>query len=104
MREAVTAKIKCRRKKFKDIGSALCKKAVSFKLRGRLYNSFVRSAFCYGVKCWALRKDGKEIANYRNGNVTHDMLKNIKKRWKEVLKNGMLVRGLRRTDALNRSL
>ena len=46
VQEAVTRRIKCRWKKFKDISSVLCKRVVSLKLRGSMYRSCARS---YGV-------------------------------------------------------
>ena len=42
VQEAVTARIRCIWKKFKDIASALCKRAASLKLRGSMYKSCVR--------------------------------------------------------------
>ena len=37
----------------------LCKRAVSLKSKENINESCVRSAFCYGTECWALKKSCK---------------------------------------------
>ena len=41
---------------FKNISSVLRKTVLSLKLRGSTYNGSVKSVFCYGAECWALKK------------------------------------------------
>ena len=49
VQEAVTARIRCGWKKFKDIASVLCRRAVKLTLRRGMHNSCARSALCCGA-------------------------------------------------------
>ena len=55
VQEAVTA-ITCGWKQFKDIASVLCKRVESLKLKRSVYESCIKSALCYGVESWVLKK------------------------------------------------
>ena len=48
-------------KSFKYKASALCNRAMSLKLKKRMYKSCVRNALCYGAECWALKKDERKF-------------------------------------------
>ncbi len=47
---AVTARVRCGWKKFRDLTPIHVVKGASLRLKGRLYESCVRSAICMGVK------------------------------------------------------
>ena len=53
---AVTARIRAGWRKFKELSGVFCRRLLSFKLKGLLYKTCVRSAMCYGAECWALKK------------------------------------------------
>ena len=63
VQETVSARMRSRWKKFKNVECVRCKRVVSLTLRQSLYNSCVRSALCYGAECWALEKEDKK--NYK---------------------------------------
>ena len=56
VQEAVTAGIECEWRKFKNIESVLCKRVMSLKLRGSMYESCVGNALWYGTECRTLKK------------------------------------------------
>ena len=54
--EAVTSRIRSAWKKFKEVSNVIYgKKILSWKVRGTLYKSHVRSALTYDAECWALK-------------------------------------------------
>ncbi len=52
---AVTARVRCVWKKFRDSTLILMVKGASLTLKGRLYESCVRSAMLYGSETWAVK-------------------------------------------------
>ena len=54
---AVTARTKLRWKKFKDCGEILFGKRFSLQMKGKVYESYVRSAMLYGSEMWCLREN-----------------------------------------------
>ena len=54
---AVTARAKLRWKKFKDCGEILFGKRFSLQMKGKVYESYVRSAMLYGSEMWCLREN-----------------------------------------------
>ncbi len=52
---AVTARLRYGWKKFRDLTPILMVKGASLRLKGRLYESCVRSAMLYGSEAWAVK-------------------------------------------------
>ena len=72
VQEAVTVKIRFERKKFKNIASVSFKKVVSLKLWKSLYKSSMKSASCYGAKCWASRTTEMKMLHMICGKTPRD--------------------------------
>ena len=53
--QTVTARIRGGWKKFRDLGSLLCKEGLSLKLRDILYKVYVRSVLSYRAKYWTVK-------------------------------------------------
>jgi len=51
VQEAVTARIRSGWKKFKEISGLLCKRGLSLKKKGAMYQKYVKSFVSYGVEC-----------------------------------------------------
>ena len=58
---AVTARARIGRVKFRECGELLNSKRVSLKLKGMVYQSYVRSAMLHGCETWCLRENGMAI-------------------------------------------
>ena len=61
---AITARIRCAWKKFKEISGMLCGKGMSLILKGKLYKACVRSVLCYGAEARAWKKDDMRRLQY----------------------------------------
>ena len=55
--DTVIAKLRVGWEKFKDLSSVLCKKGVSLRMKGIVYEACVRSALCYGAEGWVIRSE-----------------------------------------------
>ena len=62
---AVTARTRIGWVKFKECGELLNSKRFSFKMKGMVYCSSVRSVILYGCKTWCLRENETERAMVR---------------------------------------
>ena len=60
----VTERLRASWKKFRDVGSLLCKMGLSLKLKGILYKVYVQSVLSYGAECWAVKvEDIKKLVS-----------------------------------------
>lgn len=53
---AVTCRMRCAWKKFRELAPILIKKGPSLKLKGKVYESCVRSCMIYGSETWPMKK------------------------------------------------
>ena len=53
---AVTVRTRVGLTKFRESGKLLCGRKFSLKMKGKIYQSFVRSAMLYGSETWCLRE------------------------------------------------
>src|SRR5271163_2990842 len=56
---ASVMRTRCAWKKFRELSPILTGKYISLKLKGRVYNTCVRSAMIYGSEMWAMKTDQK---------------------------------------------
>ena len=59
--DAVELRIKAAWNKFKELSGMLCRKGLSFRRKGILYKSCVRSVLLYGAQSWPLRESEKNM-------------------------------------------
>ena len=57
----MTARTRIEWIKFRECGQLLYWRKVSLKMKGRIYQSCVRSAMLYGIEAWCLRKNEMAI-------------------------------------------
>ncbi|MBJ3201397.1 hypothetical protein JGB54_23255, partial [Salmonella enterica subsp. enterica serovar Agona] len=57
---AVTARVRSAWKKFKELAPILTSKGASLRLKGKIYQSCVRSCLMYGSETWAMKKEHVE--------------------------------------------
>ena len=52
--EAVAARVRAARMKFKELGGILCTRGASLRMKGVVYKACVRSVLTYEVETWAM--------------------------------------------------
>ena len=57
---AVTARMRCAWRKFRELAPVLTQKGFSLRLKGRVYESCVRSCMVYGSETWPMKKASEE--------------------------------------------
>jgi len=58
---AVTARVRAGWKKFRELSAVLCGRKWSVKMKGKVYNTCVRTAMIYGGETWVLRQEEEGV-------------------------------------------
>jgi len=59
----VNHRIQARLLKWRRASGVLCNKKVTLKLKGKFYRTTVRSTMLYGIECWAVKSQHKNLVS-----------------------------------------
>ena len=58
--EAVRCRIRCAWCKFNELAPMLTKRGLSLKMKGNLYNTYMRKVLMHGSETWAMKRKDKQ--------------------------------------------